>query len=77
MEEVGLSGVAAGAVSGYCVMTIVIALTPVYVVVHYVFASLTANTTELLPVLLTVATAVLEMALKPISLLYCYTLGLM
>jgi di/tricarboxylate transporter len=77
MAEVGLSGVAAGALSGYSVMTIVIALTVVYVVVHYMFASLTADTTVLLPVLLTVAIAVLEMAVKLISLLFRYTLGLM
>ena len=45
------AGGAAGALSGYPVMTIVIALTVVYFVVHYMFASLTAHTTALLPVL--------------------------
>ena len=58
-------------------MTIVIALTVVYFVVHYMFASLTAHTTALLPVLLTAAIAVPEMPVKLISLLFCYTLGLM
>ena len=43
------AGGAAGALSGYSVMTIVIALTVVYFVVHYMFASLTAHTTALLP----------------------------
>ena len=67
----------AGALSGYSVMTIVIALTVIYFVVHYMFASLTAHTTALLPVLLTAAIAVPDMPVKLISLLFCYTLGLM
>ena len=54
------AGGAAGALSGYSVMTIVVALTVVYFVVHYMFASLTAHTTALLPVLLTAAIAVPE-----------------
>jgi len=71
------AGGAASALSGYSIMTIVIALTVVYFVVHYMFASLTAHTTALLPVLLTAAIAVPEMPVKLISLLFCYTLGLM
>jgi len=71
------AGGAAAALGGYSVMTIVIALTVVYFVVHYMFASLTAHTTALLPVLLTAAIAVPEMPVKLISLLFCYTLGLM
>jgi L-tartrate/succinate antiporter len=68
---------AAGAMSGYSVTTIVVMLTVVYFVVHYMFASLTAHTTALLPVLLTAAIAVPEMPVKLISLLFCYTLGFM
>jgi L-tartrate/succinate antiporter len=68
---------AASAMSGYPVMTIVVMLTIVYFVVHYMFASLTAHTTALLPVLLTAAIAVPEMPVKLISLLFCYTLGFM
>jgi len=71
------AGGAASAMSGYSVMAIVIMLTVVYFVVHYMFASLTAHTTALLPVLLTAAIAVPEMPVKLISLLFCYTLGLM
>lgn len=71
------AGGAASALSGYSVMTIVVALTVVYFVVHYMFASLTAHTTALLPVLLTAAIAVPEMPVKLISLLFCYSLGLM
>lgn len=71
------AGGAAGALSGYSVMTILVALTVVYFVVHYMFASLTAHTTALLPVLLTAAIAVPEMPVKLISLLFCYSLGLM
>ena len=71
------AGGAAEGMSGYSVMTIVILLTVVYFVVHYMFASLTAHTTALLPVLLTAAIAVPGMPVKLISLLFCYTLGLM
>lgn len=69
-------GTAAG-MGGYSVMTIVVLLTVVYFVVHYMFASLTAHTTALLPVLLTAAIAVPGMPVKLISLLFCYTLGFM
>ena len=62
------AGGAASALSGFSVMTVVIALTVVYVVVHYRFASLTADTTALLPLLLTAAIAVPEMLVKLISL---------
>jgi L-tartrate/succinate antiporter len=68
---------AASALSGYSVIAIVVALTVVYFVIHYMFASLTAHTTALLPVLLTAAIAVPDMPVKLISLLFCYTLGLM
>jgi L-tartrate/succinate antiporter len=71
------AGGAASAMGGYSVMAIVIMLTVVYFVVHYMFASLTAHTTALLPVLLTAAIAVPDMPVKLISLLFCYTLGLM
>jgi L-tartrate/succinate antiporter len=71
------AGGASSALSGYSVLTIVVGLTAVYFVVHYMFASLTAHTTALLPVLLTAAIAVPEMPVKLISLLFCYTLGLM
>jgi len=71
------AGGAAGALSDYSVMTILVALTLVYFVVHYMFASLTAHTTALLPVLLTAAIAVPDMPVKMISLLFCYSLGLM
>ena len=71
------AGGAAGAMSGYSVMAIVIMLTVVYFVVHYMFASLTAHVTALLPVLLTAAIAMPGMPVKLISLLFCYTLGLM
>jgi L-tartrate/succinate antiporter len=71
------AGGAASAMGGYSVMTIVVLLTVVYFIVHYMFASLTAHTTALLPVLLTAAIAVPGMPVKLISLLFCYTLGLM
>ena len=53
------------------------ALTVIYVVVHYMFTSLTAPTSALLPGLLSVAIAVPNIPVKLISLFFCYTLRLM
>jgi L-tartrate/succinate antiporter len=49
----------------------------VFFVVHYMFASLTAHTTALLPVLLVAAIAVPDMPVRLVALLFCYTLGFM
>jgi L-tartrate/succinate antiporter len=55
--------------------TVAIVLT--FFVAHYMFASLTAHTTALLPVFLAVVAASPELPVRPLSLLLCYTLGLM
>jgi L-tartrate/succinate antiporter len=44
---------------------------------HYMFASLTAHTTALLPVFLAVVAASPDLPVRLVSLLLCYTLGLM
>jgi L-tartrate/succinate antiporter len=48
-----------------------------FFVAHYMFASLTAHTTALLPVFLAVVAASPGLPVRLISLLLCYTLGLM
>jgi L-tartrate/succinate antiporter len=68
---------ASGALSGFSVMTVMMFLVVIFFATHYMFASLTAHTTALLPVLLVAAIAVPEMPVKLIALLFCYTLGFM
>jgi L-tartrate/succinate antiporter len=48
-----------------------------FFVAHYMFASLTAHTTALLPVFLAVVAASPDLPVRPLSLLLCYALGLM
>ncbi len=48
-----------------------------FFVAHYMFASLTAHTTALLPAFLAVVAASPDLPQRPLSLLLCYTLGLM
>jgi L-tartrate/succinate antiporter len=48
-----------------------------FFVAHYMFASLTAHATALLPVFLVVVAAQPELPARPLSLLLCYSLGLM
>lgn len=55
----------------------VVLVVTLFFVVHYMFASLTAHTTALLPVLLTALVAMPELPIRLLSLLLGYTLGLM
>ncbi|WP_338825793.1 L-tartrate/succinate antiporter [Moorella thermoacetica] len=67
----------ANAMSGLSVTVMVLLLTAIFFTVHYMFASLTAHATALLPVFLAVSTGVPSIPVKIFSLLLCYTLGLM
>jgi L-tartrate/succinate antiporter len=53
------------------------ALVAVFFFVHYMFASITAHVTAMLPVVLAAGVAVPGMPVRPFALLLCYTLGLM
>jgi L-tartrate/succinate antiporter len=53
------------------------ALVAVFFLAHYVFASVTAHVTALLPVMLTVGAAVPGMEMKSLTLALCLTLGIM
>ena len=66
-----------GAIAGLPVIVRVILIVLAFFVVHYMFASLTAHTTALLPVFLAVVAASPDLPVRAVSLLLCYTLGLM
>ena len=67
---------AAGAMAGYTPMTIVVMLLVLFFVVHYLFASITAHVTALLPVFLTTAAVIPGVNIKLLAMLLCFSLGL-
>lgn len=67
----------AGLLEGYSPLTIVVGLVVFFYLAHYLFASLTAHTTALLPVLLAVGVAMEGIPMLPFVLLLCYSVGLM
>lgn len=68
---------AATAFTGVPVIPMMMLFVALFFFIHYMFASLTAHTTALLPVVLAAAIVVPGMPIKPLVLLLCYTLGLM
>jgi len=66
-----------GALAPLPVLAKMVGIVLSFFVAHYMFASLTAHTTALLPVFLAVVAASPDLPLRPLSLLLCYTLGLM
>jgi L-tartrate/succinate antiporter len=66
-----------GLVAGVSPTMALVALVIVFYLAHYVFASVTAHVTALLPVMLTVGTAVPGMDMKALTLCLCLTLGIM
>jgi L-tartrate/succinate antiporter len=69
-------GVAA-LLSGLAPLTVMIALVILFFFVHYMFASSTAHTTAVLPVVLAAGAAVPGIPAVTFALLLCYSLGLM
>ena len=69
-------GVAASMV-GYSPFTAMVVLVLVFYFTHYLFASITAHVTALLPVMLAVGTTVPGLDMAQFSLLLCLTLGIM
>ena len=57
--------------------TRLILLVIVFFAAHYMFASLTAHATALLPVFLVAGAAMPDMPTRPLALLLCYAIGLM
>lgn len=66
----------AGLVHDLPVTWVVLAFVAIYYIVHYVFASLTAHATALLPVFLAAALTVKGLPMKQLSVMLCYTSGL-
>jgi L-tartrate/succinate antiporter len=58
-------------------IAILFMLVVVFFVVHYLFASLTAHTTAVLPLILAAGAAVPGLPVRPFVLLLCYSLGIM
>jgi L-tartrate/succinate antiporter len=68
---------AAAQLAGVGVTTVLILLVALFFLVHYLFASSTAHTTAVLPVVLAAGAAVPGMPVKAFALALCYALGLM
>ncbi|HYU41321.1 MAG TPA: SLC13 family permease, partial [Vicinamibacteria bacterium] len=81
MNKVGfvawLARAAAQALSGLPALVVMGGLVALFFLVHYFFASLTAHTTAVLPVLLAAGLAVPGMPIRPFVMLACYSLGMM
>jgi L-tartrate/succinate antiporter len=71
------SKVASALLAGFPPMVIMGTLVALFFFVHYMFASLTAHTTAILPVMLAVGVAIPGIPAKPFALLLCYSLGIM
>jgi L-tartrate/succinate antiporter len=71
------AALAAGTMTGFSVNALMVAMVLLFFFVHYMFASLTAHTTALLPVILATVMSIPGIPLKTISILLIATLGLM
>ena len=71
------AGGVAARLGGLPVMPAMVALLMVYFVAHYLFASLTAHTTALLPVMLAAGSTIPGLPMRQFALLLCLELGLM
>jgi len=68
---------ATGSLSHFSPLTITVAAMLLFFVIHYLFASLTAHTAAVLPVMLAAVMMVPGIAIRPVAMLMCYSLGLM
>lgn len=68
---------AAASMGGFPVGALVVGFVLLFFFIHYMFASLTAHTTALLPVILATAATVPEMPMRTLAIMLCGTLGLM
>ena len=72
-----ISEAAAKSMTGMPIPTMMVLLIAFFFVAHYMFASITAHVTGLLPVLLATAMAVPGVPIKMFAMLLCYSLGIM
>jgi len=68
---------AAGLLAGLRPLAVMLILVALFFIVHYLFASSTAHTTALLPIVLAAGVAVPGLPVKTFAFLLCYSLGLM
>jgi L-tartrate/succinate antiporter len=68
---------AAAHLAGMSTVTVMVVLVVLFFLVHYMFASITAHTTAVLPVLLAAGAAIPGVPVKIFALLLCYSLGIM
>lgn len=68
---------AAQALGGFPPLVVMAGLVSLFFLVHYFFASITAHTTAVLPVVLAAGAAIPGMPLRPFAMLACYSLGMM
>jgi L-tartrate/succinate antiporter len=66
-----------GVLAGQAPLMVMALLVVLFFVVHYMFASLTAHATALLPVMLATGIAVPGMPVRTFAMLMCFSLGLM
>jgi L-tartrate/succinate antiporter len=67
----------AALVQGLPVLVVLFFFVAMFFFIHYMFASLTAHTTALLPVFLATAMTVPDMPIKILAIMLCYSLGIM
>ena len=67
----------AALLTGMSPIVVMVILVVIFFIIHYMFASLTAHTTAILPVMLAVGAAIPGLPVKTFALLLCYSLGIM
>ena len=67
----------AALLTGMSPIVVMVVLVMIFFIIHYMFASLTAHTTAILPVMLAVGAAIPGLPVKTFALLLCYSLGIM
>ncbi|MEY4940275.1 MAG: Tartrate transporter, partial [Verrucomicrobiota bacterium] len=67
----------AALLTGYSPLVVMVLLVALFFLIHYLFASLTAHTTAVLPVILATGAAVPGMPVREFALLLCFSLGIM
>ncbi|MGO9614288.1 MAG: anion permease, partial [Dissulfurispiraceae bacterium] len=67
----------AALLTGMSPLVVMVVLVVIYFIIHYMFASLTAHTTAILPVMLAVGAVIPGIPIKTYALLLCYSQGIM
>lgn len=68
---------AAGAMTGMSALVVMVLLVVLFFVIHYMFASVTAHVTAILPVFLAAGMAIPGLPVNTYALLLCFSLGIM